>query len=143
MSEAQEELAGMGVGMEIPENISSEKIWQILLIKITQPNLFLPVTDVISRPGDDGRSTYREMSMGPNRIIENIYTDESIFEVNFDVVTDDTEIVNVILTDTATGKRTLEFYKRSSSTKERLHWAVPAKIGRAACDKIFEMARAL
>ncbi len=136
------ELAGLGKGLEIPDDISNEKVWQVLLIKIQQPSLFLPVTDVVTRPSDDGAGTYREMSMGPNRITENIYTDESIYEVNFSVANDENDHVNIILTD-ATGKRTLEFYKRNSTTKERVPWTVPAHVALGGITKVLEMARTI
>lgn len=140
---SESELAGMGIKMEIPEDIPTENVWKVLLIKIKQPDLFLPVTDVVTRPSDDGRGTYREMSMGANRIIENIYTDESIYEVNFSVENDETDHVNIILTDPTTGKRTLEFYKRNSATKERVFWAGPAAIGLGGIRKVLDMARTI
>lgn len=144
MSSAEEEsMAGMGIAMDIPDDITTEKVWQVLLVKIKQPNLFLPVTDVVTRVSDDGVGTYREMSLGPNRITENIYYDETILEVNFIVANDPNEHVNIIVVDKDTGKRTLEFYKRNSDTKERVHWAVPAKTGLAGMGKIFDMARTL
>ena len=133
------ELVGLGAGMEIPEEISTDKVWAVLLIKIKQPNLFLPVTDVVTRPIEGG-GTYREMSMGPSRIIENIYYDESILEVNFNVTNDQNEHVNTILVDN-NGKRTLEFFKRNSVTKERVEWAVPKQTVLTGMVKIFDMAR--
>lgn len=138
----EEQAAGLGIALEIPDEISTEKVWQVLLIKIKQPNLFLPVTDVVTRTSDDGLGTYREMSLGPNRIIENIYADESLLEVNFNVTNDPEEHVNIITIDKS-GKRMLEFYKRNSETKERVFWTVPAKIGLTGMAKIFEMAKTL
>ncbi len=143
MTEINEE-AGMGIAMDIPDDISTDKVWQVLLIKIKQPNLFLGVGDVMTRPSDDGLGIYREMTILSNgaRIVENIYFDEAIHEVNFSVINDPTDHVNIIHTD-ANGKRTLEFYKRNTSTKERVHWNGPAKMGLAGMVKIFEMARTL
>jgi hypothetical protein len=142
-AESNDELAGLGIKMEIPDDISTEKVWEVLLIKIKQPNLFLPVTDVVTRVSDDGLGTYREMSMGPNRIVENIYADESKLEVSFVVIDDPTDHVNIIHTDAVTGTRTLEFYKRNTKTQERVHWSVPAKIGLTGMEKIFDMARTI
>ncbi len=138
------EEAGLGIAKDIPDDISNEKLWQVLLIKIKQPNLFLPVGDVVTRVSDDGLGIYREMTLlsTGSKIIENIYTNDSILEVSFSVVNDPTDHVNIIHTD-ANGRRTLEFYKRSTSTKERVHWAGPAKIGLAGMVKMFEMARTL
>jgi hypothetical protein len=137
------ELVELGAGMEIPEDIATDKVWAVLLVKIKQPNLFLPVTDVVTRPCEDGVGTYREMSMGPTRIIEHIYYDENILEVNFNVTNDEDEHVNIILVDKDTGKRTLEFFKRNSTTKERVQWDVPKHIALAGIVKIFDMARTI
>jgi hypothetical protein len=140
---AEVEMAGMGVAMEIPEAIATDKVWEVLLIKIKQPDLFLPVSDVLTRPSDDGLGTYREMSAGPNktRVFENIYADESIHEVKFRVANDDAEHVNVILCKD--GVRTLEFYKRLSSDKEKVHWAVPGKMALGGIQKVLDMAATL
>ena len=67
------EIVDLGVALDIPVDIPTDKVWQVFMIKVQQPNLFLPVTDVYCRPSDDGKGTYREMTQGPNRIIENIY----------------------------------------------------------------------
>lgn len=144
MSAEPEEAVGMGVSMEIPEEIPTAKVWEALLIKIKQPNLFLPVTDVVTRPSDDGLGVYREMSIGPKRIFENIYANEELLEVVFNVIDDDNEHVNIILVEEGTGRRTLEFYKRLSSNKnERVHWDAPKKIGLGGVAKVLEMARTL
>jgi hypothetical protein len=112
---AEVEMAGMGVAMEIPEAIATDKVWEVLLIKIKQPDLFLPVSD--------------------------IYADESIHEVKFRVANDDAEHVNVILCKD--GVRTLEFYKRLSSDKEKVHWAVPGKMALGGIQKVLDMAATL
>lgn len=141
MSVPVEDQAGLGIATEIPEDISVGNIWAVLLMKIEQPALFLPgVTDVAFRPSDDGKGTYRVMSVGSLRIIECIHADESILEVNFNVVSDNYEIVNCITTDES-GKHKLEFFKRDSKSKERVHWMAPAKVGYARIQQIFETAR--
>lgn len=141
------EFVGLGTETEVPENVSTEKLWEALLIKVPQPNLFLPVFDVKSRPSDDGLGTYREMTMntpnGPHTIIENIYADKSIWEIKFVVVNDTFEIVNVINIDPDSGKRTMEFYKRNSTTKEREHWAMPKAGSLLAHQKIYDYAATL
>ncbi len=137
------EEAGLGVNLEIPTEISNEKLWDALIIKIEKPQLMLPVTDVIHRVSDDGVGTYREMSVGPKRMIENIYSDKLIWEVVFKSVTGDTEIVNIINTNTATGVRNLEFFMRDSITKERIHWAAPKSLGLGGIQKTLELARSL
>lgn len=144
MSEDDNEEVGLGVAMEIPDEISTEKVWEVLLIKIKQPNLFLPVTDVVTRPSDDGLGIYREMSIGPNRITENIYANEALHEVVFNVINDDTEHVNIIMPNQETGGRTLEFFKRLTSNKEeRVHWNAPKKLALGGIAKVLEMAASL
>ena len=123
------ELVGLGAGMEIPEEISTDKVWAVLQIKIQQPNLFLPVTvtDVVTRPiEEDGK--YREMSM----VSFNETDDQD----------DEDEHVNAILVDN-NGKRTLEFFKRNSVTKERVEWAVPKQMVVTGIVKVFDMARTI
>ena len=145
MAERTDEQVGFGFSMEVPGDVSTEKLWEVMLIKIKQPELFLPVTDVVWRPTDDGRAIYREMSMGPHRMIEDIFSDSTKFEVNF-VVTNASEPedhINVINIDAATGVRSLEFYKRHSETKGRTWWAPPKKMVEVAMNKMFDMARAL
>ena len=145
MTERTDEQVGFGFLMEVPGDVSTEKLWEVMLTKIKQPELFLPVTDVVWRPTDDGRAIYREMSMGPHRMIEDIFSDNSKFEVIF-VVTNASEMedhINVINIDATTGVRSLEFYKRHSETKERTWWAPPKKMVEVAMNKMFDMARAL
>lgn len=142
MSEALPvEPVGLGVSQNIAEDISTAQVWKALLIKIKEPNLFLPVSDVTTRPSDDGRGTYREMSIGPNRMIENIYADEALLEVKFVVEGDVIEHVNII--HAKDGVRTLEFYKRHSQTGERVHWDAPKRLALGGVEKVLEMARTL
>lgn len=144
MSEAsQVEQVGLGVAATIPTDVTTKQVWQALVIKIKQPNLFLPATDIFTRPSDDGKGTYREMSVGPARILENIYADESLLEVKFIVTDDVIEHVNIIHTDATTGERTLEFYKRHSLTGERVFWDVPKQGGLGAINKVLEYAKTL
>ena len=96
----------------------------MLVDKVQHPDSYLPVTDVVARPSADGRGTYREMSLGARRIIENIYEDEAALLVRFVVVDAATEHVNEITTDAA-GVRRLEFYLRDSATRARVHWNAP------------------
>lgn len=59
------------------------------------------------------------------------------------IVNEPNEHVNIILQDEETGKRTLEFYKRNSETKERVHWAMPAKVIAGGLIKVLDMAKTL
>jgi hypothetical protein len=140
MSKISDEV-GLGVFQVIERGIPTEKVWQVLQIKIREPNLFLSVSDVVHRSSDDGLGTFREMSMGPNRIKENIYSDKQNLEVKFVVIHENNEHVNKIYIDPETSVRTLEFYKRDSTTKERIHWAVPKKVALEGIQKCLEMAR--
>lgn len=144
MSEvAQVEQIGLGVAATIPEEITTKQVWQALIVKIKQPNLFLPATDIVTRPSDDGKGTFREMSVGPARIFENIYADESLLEVKFVVTDDIIEHVNIIHTNATTGERTLEFYKRHSQTGEKVFWDMPKLGGLGAINKVLEYSRTL
>jgi hypothetical protein len=147
MSTSPSEDAALGISLEIPSDLTNEKVWQALLIKIESPQKILPVTDVIHRVSDDGLGTYREMTVpgpkGPIRVLENIYSDKSIWEVNFKSLTSDTEIVNLISTDPTTSVRSLEFFLRDSSTKERAYWHGPKAMGLAGIEKTFDVARSL
>lgn len=54
MSATDQETAGFGVGLVIDDIISNATLMDILKRKIDRPEDFLPVTDVFSRPSDDG-----------------------------------------------------------------------------------------
>lgn len=85
MSNSVEDRIGHGASIEIPPEISTEQVWAALIIKITQPNLFVPASDVVTRPSDDGLGVYREMTVGGNRMIENVYVNKDIFEIRSEV----------------------------------------------------------
>jgi hypothetical protein len=75
------ESSGLGVAIEIEDSLPTELVWEELCLKIQHPEQYLPVTDVLTRPSEDGQGTYREMTTAFNaasglperRIIENIY----------------------------------------------------------------------
>lgn len=129
-----------GVSMPIPPTLSTSDLWVALKVKITEPNLFLPVKVLVARPSDDGKGTYREMSLGERVIKENIYEDVDALEVKFQMVGTNEEIVNAILIDPATGDRTLTFFSRKIDTKERTHWAVPKAMVQSGVAKTIEQA---
>lgn len=54
MSDSSIETAGLGVGKSIDDAISDEILMEVLEIKISNPQEFLPVTDVFVRCSDDG-----------------------------------------------------------------------------------------
>lgn len=129
-----------GVSMPIPSTLSTADLWVALKTKITQPNLFLPVTVLVARPSDDGKGTYREMTLGERVMKENIYEDVDALEVKFQIVGTNEEIVNAILTDAATGDRTLTFFSRKIDTKERTHWIAPKAVAQNGVVKTIEHA---
>ena len=46
--------AGLGVGLVVDNTIPNEILMEVLAIKISSPQEFLPVTDVVVRCSDDG-----------------------------------------------------------------------------------------
>lgn len=92
--------------LPVPHDLRDEFLWQALAIKVMHPEQFLPVTDVKvrlldeprlmlqlflvvlmtlpqTRPSDDGKGTHREMTLGGNIIVENIYLNQAALEVTF------------------------------------------------------------
>lgn len=141
------ETAGLGVGVDIEPDISTEKVWEVLLVKIQRPDLFLPVKDIVLRPSADGKGTYREMTLAApgnpeRRIIENIYAiGAPQWEVLFDVVDDENEHVNAIICDSATGSRKVEFFMRNTKSRERVPWSAPKAVVHGAISKVLQAAR--
>ena len=134
---------GTGIAsVEIEPSLSLEHVMLALREKIVTPQFFLPVTDVVYRVSDDCKGTYREMSLGPNRIIENIYHNNKDI-VRFVVVDDVNEHVNLIFTDPATGKSHLQFFKRNTTTLAPVHWPAPLAVAIGGIKKVLERARAL
>jgi hypothetical protein len=79
------------------------------------------------------------MSVGPNRIIENIYIDYEKLEVRFVTVGGITEHVNAITTD-GDGVRKLEFFVRDKETHERAEWKVARDIPLGGVQKCLDRA---
>jgi hypothetical protein len=46
--------AGLGVGLIVDNAISNEILMEVLAMKVSSPQEFLPVTDVVVRCSDDG-----------------------------------------------------------------------------------------
>jgi len=127
--------------MEIDSSMATEKMWEVLLIKIKQPNLFLPATDVVHRPSDDHLGTYVEFTIRDQRVKVNVYVDEANLEAKFIDAEDHAEIVHKIHVNPETDSRSLEFYRRDSATKERMHWQAPKKTVLDALQKCLDMAK--
>jgi len=142
------DFVGFGkASVAIEDALASPHVMTALKEKILSPQVFLPVTDVVTRISDDGQGIYREMTMqapssgSSNRIVENIYHN-SADEVRFCVYGENTEIVNLIHRD-ASGRRHLQFFKRNTSTLEVVSWTVPMSMAIGAIQKVLERARAL
>ena len=137
------EIVGLGASLPIEDSVSSDSVWKVLLEKIQNPQLFLPVEDVISRTSDDGLGTYREMTIPSMnaRMIENIYVDKSIWEVKF--VRTDTSLEHVNIITDVDGVRKLEFYQRDSITKERVPWHAPKEVALGGISKVLKRAKEL
>jgi hypothetical protein len=144
---AAPELVGTNkASVAIEESLASLHVMAALKEKILNPQNFLPVTDVISRVSEDGKGTYREMTVNmpsgsSSRMIENIYHND-VDVVRFCVCGDNNEHVNFIHTD-ATGGRHLQFFKRNTSTLEPVHWPAPMAVAVGGIHKVLERARAL
>lgn len=145
----EDESAGQGISIRIEDGVSNDDVWEVLLNKIQNPDLFLPVVDVVKRVSDDGNGTYREMTTAfqvahgmpsERRIIENIYADKDRLEVRFRHVDDENEVVNAILVD-ETGQRRLEYFLRNAASRERVHWAAPKKVGLGGIQSVLDKAR--
>jgi hypothetical protein len=80
-----EQVGVAGAALDVDPAVKLENLIIVLKDKILHPDKYLPVSNVFTRPSDDGKGTYREMSLGPNRIIENIYWDQEELEVQFKV----------------------------------------------------------
>ena len=137
------EIVGLGAWLPIEDDLSNDDVWKVLLEKIRNPQLFLPVTDVISRPSDDGLGIYREMTIPSMnaRMIENIYADESILEVKF--IRTDTPLEHVNIITNENGVRKLEFFQRDSVSKERVSWNVAKDMALGGISKVLNRAREL
>jgi hypothetical protein len=133
--------AGMGVSVPIEDSLLSASVFAVLKQKVTSPELFLPVTDVVIRVSDDGLGIYREMSIGPDRAKANIYTNESKLEIVFKLVGEETEHINAIAVDEQTGSRHLEFFARDSKSMNRVNWSAPRQVVLDGMQKVLEKAR--
>jgi hypothetical protein len=137
--------AGLGVSLPVPDDVSNEALFKVLVRKVRNPQEFLPVTDVTATDitlasGREGVA--REMTLGGRKIFEDIYWDEGTLAVHF-VDTGDargTEIVNQILVD-ETGGRSLGFWKANVETGERLPWDVPKSAASRAIQGCIDKAR--
>lgn len=137
---------GGGAVLVIPDDVTTEKVWKALVLKITRPDIFVPATDLILRTNVDG-STYREMTVGGKRMIENVYIDEAKLEIRAEIVDGEDEYVNCIVVD-ETGDRYIELYKRRrldlpALPNRGLARIQTMSIGMNAVHKIVEVARTM
>jgi len=141
---APEEI-GLGVSSAPIENCDADKLWKAMLVKIKQPNLFIPVVNV--KITDCEGFVKRSMEFagdGPvagTVVEENIYTDVKSGEIRSvrldkDGKETDMEIINVLHKDPVR----IEYFQRSRSTKERVPFKAPKAGGLATIAKTIEMA---
>ena len=49
------EIAAFGVAIIIPDDVPSSILMEVLVLKISKPEEFLPVSGAVMRPSDDGQ----------------------------------------------------------------------------------------
>ena len=140
------EEVGLGVSSGPIENVTPDflaKIWKHMVVKIKQPNLFLPVTNVKTEDCDGYVKRSMELKTNGDVLKENIYSefDGETGEIRFVVLKDgketDNEIINALYKDPPR----IEYFQRSISSGERVHFGVPKHLVLEAISKTIEFAR--
>jgi hypothetical protein len=141
MSEQQQnqnvEIVGMGVYSLTPIKAPNEQVWKAMVDKIYNTEKYLPVTDVKITEIIPGRHVYREMRRREKQLKENIYLDESRYEIRALVVDEDSIHVNVYHPDTGL----LEYWQENGKG-ERTSWPVSKAAALEAMKKTKEVAEA-
>ena len=132
----------MGLGYCSPpiEKCNEFQLWDAMLTTIKGVTDFLPVTDVVWEDKPD--YLWRSMKfagpgpMNGKTIIEKIYADRKKGEIRFvdlDASGKETgsEVINALLKSPPR----IEYYQRSTTTKERVHWLAPQVSIAAAIEK--------
>jgi len=140
------EQSGLGVSGGAIENVTPDllqKIWKHMVVKIKQPNLFLPVHNVQTQDCDGYVKRSMELKSTGEVIKENIYekfngdNGEIAFVILQDDKESDEEIINALYKDPTR----IEYFKRSRSSGARLDWNAPKHLVLEAINKTVEMAR--
>jgi hypothetical protein len=141
------EPVGLGFCSDPIEGVGAGALWEMMLLKVAQPELFLPVKAVECRVGE--AATWRTMTFdgpGPMHgrvILENIYADEASGEIQFvslDEAGEETDavVMNVLLQDPLR----IEYFQRHGKTKERTFWPAPKAGAMSAIAKTVELSAA-
>jgi len=139
---------GMGIQGEA-RGVDLKKVWEKMVLKITKPELFLPVKDVKTK--DHGSYVSREMQLAleGSPLSGRVYKEKiySVFngecgEIRFVILADDgkeqdLEHVNALMKNPAR----IEYFQRKRSNGERVYWAGPREAALGAIIKTVEMAK--
>jgi hypothetical protein len=131
------ETVGMGVQFPTPIKAPHERVWAVMVDKVYNTEKYLPVTNVKTTDIIPGKHVYREMLLNGRPKNENIYLDESHYEIRFDVVDEDSIHVNKYYPDTGI----LEYWQENGKG-QRIPWNVPKTIVLEAMKKTKEAAEA-
>lgn len=145
-------MVGLGYCSEAITGVGEDAVWAAMVDKIKQPHKFLPVgevstTDKRSAAGPYIWRTMRFVGAGPMTgavIVEHIYAERQTGEIRF-VILDaegtetDEEIVNAM----HTAPLRIEYFKRSVSTKARIHFPAPTASVVGSIAKTVELAKAV
>merc|ERR1711962_986790 len=139
---------GMGIVGQPIKGVDLNTVWEKMLVKITKPQLFLPVKNV--KIVDHGSYVGREMELvlKGSPLLGHIYKEKiySTFdgecgEVRFVILSDDgaetdLEHVNALYKNPAR----IEYYQRKRSNGERVYWNGPRAAVRLSIEKTVKMA---
>jgi hypothetical protein len=128
------ELVGMGIQFQLPVTAPPEKVWAAMVLKIYEPEKFLPVTNVKVTEVIPGRHVQREMVLVGRTIREEIYLDESCYKIRGFAAGEDSAGINVY--DPNTG--ILNYYKENVKG-ERIPWEIPKVFATMAMEKTKEL----
>jgi hypothetical protein len=144
-------VVGSGYCSEPITGVGEDAVWAAMVSKIKMPDKFLPVDEVstLDKRSAAGPYIWRTMRFkgaGPltgTVIVEHIYAERETGEIRF-VILDpqcnetDEEIVNAM----HTSPLRIEYFKRSVSTKKRIHFPAPRISVISSISKTVELAKA-
>jgi len=131
------EMIDMGVQSSIPIKAPNEQVWAAMLDKMYNTEKYLPVTNVKTTDIIPGRHAYREMHLDGKSLNENLYFDESRYEIRCVVDDEDSIHINKYHPDTGL----LEYWQENRKG-ERIPWLVPKAPVLEAMKKTKEVAEA-
>lgn len=139
---------GMGHTSDAIEGVSHAQLFKAMMLKVDQPDRFLPVSQVSVRLATDPAAAeegalWRSMVFDGALIREHIYASKADGEVRFVGLDEaglregDLEIVNALRRDPLR----IEYYQRHLVTKARMHWAAPVANAASAIATTVALAR--